>query len=113
MPNKVFISYRRAAPDDALAAFLEGRFTGNGLEVFRDVKTPIGARWAQEIQKQLLACDYFVVLISELSMDRDMVRQEIQQAHALNVEKGVPAILPVRLAYERALPYDLAAWLDP
>jgi hypothetical protein len=113
MPNKVFISYRRAAPDDALAAFLENRFTGNGLEVFRDVKTPIGARWAQEIQKQLLACDYFVVLISELSMDRDMVRQEIQQAHALNVEKGVPAILPVRLAYERALPYDLAAWLDP
>jgi len=113
MANKVFLSYRRAAPDEAVAAFLESALAAAGLEVFRDVHTPIGARWAQEIQTQLVACDYFIILISERSMDRDMVRQEIQQAYALNREKSKPRILPVRLGYKGALPYDMAAWLDP
>ena len=113
MGTKIFISYRRAAPDETLAAFLETAFAAAGLDVFRDVHTPVGARWAQEIQTQLLACDYFIILISERSMDRDMVRQEIQQAYALHREKSRPVILPVRLAYKGALPYDMAAWLDP
>ncbi len=113
MGNKVFISYRREAPDDTVAAFLQSELTAAGLDVFRDIQTPVGTRWAQEIQSQLTACDYFIILISERSMDRDMVRQEIQQAYALSREKDKPAILPVRLGYKGALPYDMAAWLDP
>jgi hypothetical protein len=113
MGKKVFISYRRADPDETVARFLEQALSAVGLDVFRDVNTPIGTRWAQEIQTQLATCDYFIILISEQSMDRDMVRQEIQQAYALSREKQKPAILPVRLAYRGALPYDMAAWLDP
>ena len=52
MGNKVFISYRREAPDDTVAAFLETELATAGLDVFRDIQTPIGARWAQEIQTQ-------------------------------------------------------------
>jgi hypothetical protein len=111
--KKIFISYRRADPDMALATFLDQSFASAGFEVFRDIKTPIGARWAQEIQAALDTCDYFVILLSEQSMDRDMVRQETQRVHGLAQKLGKPVILPVRLAYTGALPYDMAAWLDP
>ena len=46
MGNKVFISYRRADPDQTIASFLETAFATAGLEVFRDVHTPVGARGA-------------------------------------------------------------------
>ena len=113
MPANVFISYRRASPDLEVSEYLDRAFTVAGLEVFRDVKTPIGARWAQEIQEALDTCDFFVILISEQSMDRDMVRQEVQRVHPLNKQHQKPIILPVRLGYTGALPYDMAAWLDP
>ena len=111
--SKVFISYRRADPDERLAGYIQSELAKEGHSVFRDVDTRIGQRWAEEIQKELNSCDYFVILISEQSMDRDMVRQELQQVHELNKAREKPVILPVRMNYKGGLPYDMAAWLDP
>lgn len=111
--SKVFISYRRADPDQRLAAFLQQHLASRGLDVFRDVNTPIGARWAVEIEQHLDAADFFIILISDQSMDRDMVREEVKRVYARQKQHGKPAILPVRLAYTGALPYEMSAWLDP
>lgn len=113
MASKIFISYRREAPDNTLAAFLASSLAAAGLDVFLDIHIPTGARWAEQIQDALTTCDYFIILISERSMDRDMVRQEVQQAYARSRAEKKPVILPVRLAYKGALPYDMAGWLDP
>lgn len=113
MAKKIFISYRRAEPDQGVAEFLDNALSAAGFEVFRDVKTPIGARWAQEIQEALDTCDYFVILLSKQSVESDMVQQEIRTAHKHNKSnKQKPRILPVRLAYGANLPYEIATILD-
>lgn len=111
---KVFLSYRRAQPDEGIVAELQKLLDAAGHHVFRDVDIPIGQRWAEAIQQQLRECDVFIVFLSEQSVDRDMVREEVKQAYyRQKAEQGSPLILPVRLNYDGALPYDMNAWLAP
>ena len=102
--KKVFLSYRRAQPDEGIVAEVQKRLVADGHHVFRDVQIPIGQRWAEAIQQQLRECDVFIVFLSEQSVDRDMVREEVKQAYSRQrAEQGQPLILPVRLNYEGAL----------
>jgi hypothetical protein len=114
---KIFLSYRRAEPDQAVVAEIHQHLQREGHYVFRDVDIPVGVRWAEAIQQQLRECDVFIVFLSEHSMDRDMVREEVKQAYLryraeAAMEKKL-LILPVRLKYEGALPYDMSGWLEP
>lgn len=110
---KVFLSYRRADPDQGVVIEVQKHFQRAGHFVFRDVDIPVGVRWAEAIQQQLRDCDVFVVFLSEQSMDRDMVREEVKQAHHQYQTSRKPLILPVRLVYDGALPYDMNAMLGP
>ena len=80
--KRFFISYRRSAGDDrALAAFLKSGLEEAGHEVFIDVGMPVGTDWAKEIEQRITWCDHLVVLLSEQSIDSEMVQGEVRMAH--------------------------------
>jgi len=97
-----------------MARFLFRGLSDHGQSVFIDNQMLVGTKWIEEIYRQIDRCDHFVVLISKDSIRSDMVRQEIARAHELQRENaGRPQILPIRVDFEGALPYDLAAYLNP
>lgn len=111
--KRVFISYRHVSPDQELALLLASVLEERGYTVFIDRKMRIGDKWAKEIEQQLRSATFFVVLLSKESILSDMVRQEAALAHQLSKEPdSVFRILPIRVAFKGALPYDLGAYLD-
>jgi TIR domain len=106
--TQVFISYRHISPDQDLAGFLEGYLKSRGIEVFIDTQMLVGDKWVEEIERRIRASSFFVALLSADSNRSDMVRQEVELAHSL----PNCAILPVRVAFDGALPYDLASYLN-
>ncbi len=110
--TRVFISYRHVKPDEDLALVLEQSLILDGCQVFVDRRMLPGTEWAPEIDHQLRVAKFFVVLLSAESIRSDMVRQEIMLAHELK-QKGCLRILPIRVDFTGALPYDLGGYLNP
>src|SRR5262245_40688840 len=111
---KVFISYRHVEPDQNLAVALAANLKASGHSVFIDQQLLTGAKWVEEIDRHLRASDFLVVLLSKESIRSAMVRQEIKLAHELSQHPDRKfAILPIRVNFLGALPYDLGAYLDP
>jgi hypothetical protein len=110
---RIFISYRHTDPDQALAGSLLERLKAAGHHPFMDIEISPGARWAQEIERNLKECELFVVLVSADSAASDMVGKEVSIAHKFNRTTGKPIIIPVRVAFDGDLPYDIGAYLDP
>jgi len=106
MPQ-AFISYRHVSPDQDFAVELANFLQTQGVSCFRDTGIQIGADWVQTIESELRACQFLIVLLSQESIRSDMVRQEVKLAHQWNKR-----ILPVRINYDGALPYDLASYLN-
>lgn len=110
-PTQVFISYAHVSPDADLAAKLTTFVESSGFRVFADTKIRVGQRWVDQIDTQLRRSAYCIVLVSEASAKSDMVRREVAIAYQLN-KTGALTILPVRVAFEDTLPYEMAAYLD-
>jgi hypothetical protein len=104
---EVFISYRHVVPDQDLATKLSESLESHGVSCFRDTEILMGENWVQTIERELRNCESFVVLLSVDSIRSDMVRQEVKLAHQWGKR-----ILPVRVNYDGALPYDLGSYLD-
>ena len=112
--GKIFVSYRRTDPDQQVARQLVDALQAAQHEVFWDNHVKVGQRWAEVIEKNLRESQFLVLLISAESMRSDMVREEVNMARTFASREEKPlVILPIRLAYTAALPYDLAAYLDP
>jgi len=110
----VFISYQHVNPDMQSAQALVDLLAETGIQVIYDRQIEVGERWVQWIDDQVRRSTFLIVLISATSIRSDMVRQEIRIAHEYSRENGGnPRILPIRINYTGALPYDLAAYLDP
>jgi hypothetical protein len=111
-PLRFFISYRRRAADDArLAESLHRALLDAGCEVFIDVAMPVGIDWSAEIDRRIAWCDYLVVLLSEDSISSEMVQGEVRRAHLAAKAEGRNKILPIRVAYEGGLGYELDSYL--
>jgi hypothetical protein len=112
MGQRYFISYRRsAANDNRLAHFLHDRLRAVGHETFIDVGMPVGTDWSAEIDRRIDWCDALVVLLSEHSIQSEMVQGEVRRAHQRRRLDGCPRILPVRVAYHGPLDYELDSYL--
>lgn len=109
--SQVFISYRHVPPDEQLAEQLCVHLEERGLRVFIDKQIRVGLDWVAEIDRQLRDSAFFVVFLSEASIRSDMVRQEVQTAHELQLD-GKLAIFPIRVGFQGKLPYDLASYLN-
>jgi len=79
--SRVFISYRHVKPDEDLAMFLENFLHNRGHEVFIDRRMLVGTKWVDEIERQIRAGEFFVVLLSAESILSELVRQEVKLAY--------------------------------
>jgi len=112
-PARVFISYKRdLEPDEPLAMLLRAALEEAGHSVFIDRKIQVGVAWATELERQIEACDYMLVLLSEASVHSEMVAKEVECAYRNHQRTGRSRILPVRLNYADALPYQISHYLD-
>ncbi|MBN1480812.1 AAA-like domain-containing protein [candidate division KSB1 bacterium] len=111
--SRCFISYRHVNPDEELAVSLQQYLHDRDHQVFVDNRLLVGAKWAEVIDKQIRASEFFIVLLSAESIKSDMVRQEVKLAHQLSQRSIKPMrILPIRVDFAGELPYDLGAYLD-
>ncbi|GAB4546324.1 MAG: hypothetical protein Kow0063_40710 [Anaerolineae bacterium] len=111
---RLFICYKRNAyPDQELARYLHEFLTDRGHEVFIDNTLRTGDAWLEEIDRQIKASDFLVVLLSKESADSEMVKAEVIRAYEYRKLQGRPQTLPIRVAYEGLLPYSIAAFLNP
>jgi hypothetical protein len=111
---RLFICYKRHAdPDEGLAVYLHDALTAQGHEVFIDQSMRSGDEWMERIDQEIKASDILVVLLSEASVDSEMVRAEVFRAYEYRKEQGRPFTLPVRVAFAGMLPYPIQAFLGP
>jgi hypothetical protein len=111
---RVFISYKRSVtPDHDLAGRLNATLEAHGHQCFLDREDlRVGMAWAETIDREIKAADFFIVLLSERSAPSEMVRGEVEIARREAAKGGRPVILPVRLAFPGTLPYPLNSYLD-
>jgi archaellum biogenesis ATPase FlaH len=110
---RIFISYKRnGEPDQSLAKRLYTALGQAGHRVFIDQTMKVGIEWAREIDRQIEASDFFVVLLSDISVNSEMVAKEVEYAHRQNQRTGKSRLLPVRIKYPGTLPYSLSPYLD-
>ncbi|HNT74877.1 MAG TPA: AAA-like domain-containing protein [Anaerolineae bacterium] len=111
-PARVFICYRRyTEPDQPLAYNLYEQLETKGCEVFLDLTMRVGEEWLESIDRHIKESDLFILLLSEHSINSEMVRAEVQRAYEHRKSKGIPSILPIRIQYEGILPYAIQAFI--
>lgn len=112
--KKVAISYKRnSKSDEYLLRILEPQLKSRGFNVFIDRHVAIGMQWASEISEQIKSSDALVILLSETSVQSEMVHFEAQLAHdEARLHNGRPQIIPVRVQYSGELPDALHAILS-
>ena len=74
----IFISYSHKDTDYAHG--LANNLQSMGFEVWIDARLDYGSQWPHEIQKQLDACDTFIIIMSPRSFASEWVQSELQRA---------------------------------
>jgi hypothetical protein len=113
MAHKIFISYKRNVEPDSPVANAVYEALHKDYNVFIDITMGVGQRWAEQIEKEIKASDFFIPFLSEYSIHSEMVVAEIETAYYHHKNTGKPIILPVRLNYHEPFVYPLSAWLNP
>jgi hypothetical protein len=109
----VFISYKHdVQPDVRLAGAVLGRLREAGHDVFIDSQIKVGDDWSTVIEEKVRSAEYLIVFLSPAAAASEMVIEEIRIARRIRAQQGRPKILPVRVAHEEPLPYELGAYLD-
>ena len=108
---RVFISYKRATPDQELAMNIYAALRQHH-DVFIDREILVGMQWADRINEALRQADYFVVLLSPQSSRSEMVTGELEIARDLAAERPDrrPRVLPVLMTGLNELRYPLSAY---
>lgn len=112
--RRVFLSYKHnVMPDDTLAQQIVTALRAQ-YDVFIDEDIAIGTRWAERIQEEIARADAFIILLSSVAVQSEMVEREVAIAHQLGrFQGGRPAIMPVRVAYHTPFSYPLSTYLNP
>ncbi len=104
----VAILYRRHTPvDEQLLCFLEEQLTRRDYTVFVDRHRYFGVEWAVAVERQLRTADVIVPLLSEASIQSELIAFEIETAHEVSQQSGRPQSVPVRVNYAGPLPEPL------
>jgi len=112
-PIDVVVVYRRGLqPDEQVLRLLERELTQNGCRVFVDRHLAVGVESAKEMERQILAADAVIVLLSATSIQSEMLAYEVQVANEYaQRQQGKPRLLPVHINYEGPIPDSLSAIL--
>jgi serine/threonine-protein kinase len=107
--RKFFISYSHAeAEERALAKWFHEALLGAGHQSFIDAGIPLGAKWSEEVERNLTACDCFIALLSEAAVKSEMVIEEVRRANSLGRQ-----LIPVRVRFDGDFGYHLGAIINP
>src|SRR5688572_19506152 len=100
--SRIFISYRRVEPDQAVARLLYHHLTELDHNVFFDAEDiPLGAFWDKEIAENVRRSDSFIPLISSSYLFSPyIIEKELKVAAKLLAEKKIERILQVNLAFD-------------
>ncbi|MBN1217282.1 MAG: AAA-like domain-containing protein [Anaerolineae bacterium] len=113
-PACLFICHKHhTEPDHTLATHLYQALTARGQQICIDPDAHPDSITLEEIEEEIQASDFFVVLLSESAADSEMVIREIGLAYRYHQARRKPTILPVRIAYDGPLPYAGPAILQP
>jgi AAA-like domain/Protein kinase domain/TIR domain len=112
-PLDVVVLYRRGLqPDEQVLRLLERQLTQNRCRVFVDRHLAVGMEWAKEIERQILAADAVIVLLSAASIQSEMLAYEIQVANEYaQRQHGKPRLLPVHIDFEGPIPDSVSGIL--
>jgi hypothetical protein len=100
----VAILYRRHTPaDEQLLRFLEEQLTHRNYPVFVDRHRYFGVEWAMDVERQLRT-DFIVPLLSQSSIQSELIAFEIETAPEVSQKSGRPQSVPVRVNYAGPLP---------
>lgn len=111
-PYRFFIGYKRNSdPDQQLAEHLKNVLTSMGHYVFSDKSLRIGEAWMNQIDQEIKNSDFLIVLLSEASMNSEMIWAEVKRAYDYRELQGKPQTLPVRIQYEGLLPYAVEIYV--
>lgn len=115
LAQRIMLLYKRnAQPDETLLSYLEAEFIKRGASVFIDRHLKPGMEWAREIEKQIRASEVVIPLLSESSIQSEMLGLEVEIAkEAAQQNEGKPYLVPVRVNFEGTLPPPLGPILDP
>jgi len=113
--RRIMLAYKRAAhPDEELLQLLETELTRRGASVFIDRHLKPGMEWAREIEQQIRSSDIVIPLLSEGSIQSEMLSLEVEIAKEAALQNnGKPFLVPVRVNLEGRLPDPLGPILDP
>jgi len=76
--SHIFISYSHK--DSKYVEKLEKKLIEEGFNVWIDHRIDYGSQWPKEIQRQLDACDAFIVVVTENSYESKWVQNEVARA---------------------------------
>ncbi len=110
---RFFISYKpHSQPDHQLADYLFCFFNKLGHQVTLDLSVSHNPVHPPKINQHIGDSDFMVVLLSEQSVDSEMMRAEIKKADEYYKSHGKPESLLVRIDYEGLLPYSMESFLE-
>jgi len=111
---EVVLLYRRnVQPDEQIMRGLEEKLSGQGYRVFVDRHLAVGVDWAREIEDKIGSADAVIPLLSDTSVQSEMLAYEVQMAHSFSErQNGKPRLLPVRVQFQAELPDPLHSALD-
>ena len=114
---RVFISYRSKDPDQGLARLFFDKLAESGhIPFMAGESISLGEGWSERVDRELEACDYFLLLLSPKAASSEMVTEEVRRARELREGRPDrrPGILPIRLQFpmEAELNYDLRGYLN-
>lgn len=113
-PTSLFICYKpHTEPDESIAAHLYKRLSNQGHQVFIDPISSTGETWVEQVDRQIKASDFFIVLLSEAAAESEMIQIELSQAYDYYMLHEKPHLLSVRIASEGLPPYTIPTFLEP
>ena len=105
---RCFISYKtELRADRQLAAYLYQFLTKLGHEVYLDKAWSSNQGDLAQVDQHLKQSDFMIALISELSVDNELLRAEISRANEYRHAQRKPEVFVVRVAYQDLLPYSI------
>ena len=75
-PYNIFISYRRL-DSSALALLVLARLKEHDLVPFVDMALEAGGNWHADLEDRIKGCDYFIILLGEVTLESEMTVKEI------------------------------------
>ena len=113
-PRIALLYKRNTQPDNYVLQLLERSLSEAGYSVFVDRHMQIGVEWAHEIERNIRLADAVIPILSQASIQSEMVNYEVEIARsAAQAQHGKPRLLPVRVGYEGPLGDTLDAILKP